>query len=258
MQRWMPTTPLLLTLGLVLLTGCPMPSNGSGENNPLLQEALSVGRTDTSRAVKLLEKALTGDPNLAEAHRELGNLHYQKTHDYAAAIYHYQKYLALEPKSQWRSTIEPQIERSRIELAHNGLASMTDVDFQRRLQSLMAEKESLQARVNQLTEEKTQLMAALETARSTNRPADRARPENGGGMISRRENEPTTRERPAETDQSTSRRPTTVARTHRVQRGETFYSIGRAHGFTVDQMQRANPGVRADSLRIGQEVNLPR
>ena len=44
--------------------------------------------------------------------------------------------------------------------------------------------------------------------------------------------------------------------THKVGGGETYYSIARRHGITVDDLTRANPGVNPNSLRIGQTLKL--
>ena len=58
------------------------------------------------------------------------------------------------------------------------------------------------------------------------------------------------------TDRPTHSGADQVAHTHRVMRGETFYSIARQHDITVDQLRKANPDVKATSLRIGQELKL--
>ncbi|MCP5527544.1 MAG: LysM peptidoglycan-binding domain-containing protein [Verrucomicrobiales bacterium] len=249
---------LMLTAGVAFLTGCPRPSNGRGDNNPLLREALSVSENDAPRAMLLLEKALAGEPGLAEAHRQLGNLHYENTHDYAAAIYHFQKYLQLDTNSQWRPNIDDQIERSRLELARRGLGSVRDIDAERRLQSLMADKEALQGQIKQLEQEKAALAAQLETLRNEARAGSRGSANAAGENPGRNDRATTPRDRSTERAETPPPRQATTPRTHRVQRGETFYSIGRAYGFSADEMIRANPGVPASGLHVGQEVRLPR
>jgi LysM repeat protein len=45
-------------------------------------------------------------------------------------------------------------------------------------------------------------------------------------------------------------------RSHRVQQGETFSSISRKHGISVDALVAANPKAKPSALRPGQVVNL--
>ncbi|MBB5350086.1 LysM repeat protein [Haloferula luteola] len=48
----------------------------------------------------------------------------------------------------------------------------------------------------------------------------------------------------------------TEAVTHQVRSGETYYSIARRHGITVDALTRANPKVNPNALRIGQSLTI--
>ncbi len=45
--------------------------------------------------------------------------------------------------------------------------------------------------------------------------------------------------------------------THKVKRGETFYSISKIYGITPEELQEANPGVRMDDMRPGQRLIIP-
>ncbi len=45
---------------------------------------------------------------------------------------------------------------------------------------------------------------------------------------------------------------------HKVAAGETFYSIARRRGLSVDDLSRANPEVNPNALRIGQSLKLSR
>lgn len=45
--------------------------------------------------------------------------------------------------------------------------------------------------------------------------------------------------------------------THKVKRGETFYSISRNYGISEEALQTANPSVRMDELRPGQRLIIP-
>ena len=47
----------------------------------------------------------------------------------------------------------------------------------------------------------------------------------------------------------------TVAK-HKVQKGDTLYSIARKYGVTVSDIQKLNPGINAQELKIGTELRL--
>ncbi|MGB1129971.1 MAG: LysM peptidoglycan-binding domain-containing protein [Haloferula sp.] len=64
---------------------------------------------------------------------------------------------------------------------------------------------------------------------------------------------------PAETQSSTSEQTKgapVVRGTHKVKQGETFYSIARTYGLSVDHLSTANPSVEPRALRVGQELKL--
>jgi LysM repeat protein len=48
----------------------------------------------------------------------------------------------------------------------------------------------------------------------------------------------------------------TAVRTHKVQSGDTFDGISRKYGMSVANLMAANPGVKATSLRPGQQLKL--
>ena len=43
---------------------------------------------------------------------------------------------------------------------------------------------------------------------------------------------------------------------HKVQKGDTLYSIARKYGVTVSDIQKLNPGINAQELKIGTELRL--
>lgn len=238
---------VVLVVGLVLLTGCPPPPGSADENNPLIQEAVGLANTDPSRAIELLERALGGNPGLARAHHELGILHYQSTKDYASAIYHFQKYLELDPKSQWRTTVEPQIKQSKIDLARTELDSITDAAAQRRIQSLLSENADLKTQLEMFSGRIVALESQL--ARVTNGVTGTlpAGPGGAGGRV------------PGAATGIPSRPGAGAPQeTHQVVSGDTLSSIGRKHGFDLPEMKQANPGINHDRLRVGQTIKLPR
>ena len=47
------------------------------------------------------------------------------------------------------------------------------------------------------------------------------------------------------------------ATTHLIKKGDTLYSLGRAYGVDVKEIQKVNPGLDEDSLKIGMAVVIP-
>lgn len=44
---------------------------------------------------------------------------------------------------------------------------------------------------------------------------------------------------------------------HKIKKGDTFFSLSRTYGVSVNELTVANPSVQASALRIGQEINIP-
>ena len=42
-----------------------------------------------------------------------------------------------------------------------------------------------------------------------------------------------------------------------IKKGDTFYSIAKAQGISVDDITKANPNVDPTKLQLGQSINLP-
>lgn len=53
-----------------------------------------------------------------------------------------------------------------------------------------------------------------------------------------------------------TKKPASFSTRHKVQNGETFYSIARAYNTTTTNLVAANPNVNPTSLRVGQTLNI--
>jgi N-acetylmuramoyl-L-alanine amidase len=60
-----------------------------------------------------------------------------------------------------------------------------------------------------------------------------------------------------ETPRPRAETPAPSVRTHKVVAGDTISNIAKRHRVTVQAVIRANPGVRADRLQIGQVLKIP-
>ncbi|MDR0533896.1 MAG: LysM peptidoglycan-binding domain-containing protein [Verrucomicrobiales bacterium] len=47
------------------------------------------------------------------------------------------------------------------------------------------------------------------------------------------------------------------ATTHTIKKGDTLYSLSRTYGVSVNEITKANPGISASSLKVGQKVEIP-
>jgi LysM repeat protein len=47
------------------------------------------------------------------------------------------------------------------------------------------------------------------------------------------------------------------ATTHTIKKGDTLYSLSRTYGVSVNEITKANPGISAASLKVGQKVEVP-
>lgn len=147
---------LLMACLAALLGGCyPMAPGTPEENHPLINEAMARKSGSPREAARLLERALEANPRLARAHWELGLICLNHTADYAAAIYHFQKVLALRPDWPHASTTRQLISNAKLELVKEGVEAPNLPSVQRQMDRLVAE-------LHQLTAAKTNLEARVQ------------------------------------------------------------------------------------------------
>lgn len=137
-QRWL-VLALVTTLA-GLLTACwPGSDRSREEDHPLLNEALALKASSPREAERRLEKALDANPRLARAHWELALLHLNYTSNYAAAVYHFQRVLALRPDWPQANTTTQLIARAKLELIKEGFDLPVLPSVQRQLDRYVAE-----------------------------------------------------------------------------------------------------------------------
>ena len=95
----------LLSAAVVFFPGCGPRDAGTAKahKGALHQYRLGANRYregDFEAAIKIYEKALQIDPNLAAAHLDLGIIYDDYRADKKKAIFHYKEYLRLEPQSE--------------------------------------------------------------------------------------------------------------------------------------------------------------
>jgi tetratricopeptide (TPR) repeat protein len=236
---------LISAASLLWGSGCGgrVSSGAAGEeHNQYVQRARRLQELrDYAGAAAQYDRALQVNPRLAQAHLEVGLLYDDKLGDPILAVYHYRRFLQLQPASDKRGLVEDYIERAKLSLAARLPQSpLADPGELTRLQTeraaLMQENAMLRARV-----------AELEQAARI-QPAPTAPPLPAPAPVA-------AETRPAPID---SPRP----RAHIVQKGDTLQSLALHYYGTRSAWERIYEANRhslssKDHLRIGQQLVIP-
>lgn len=207
----------------------------SDDQNPHFQRAHDlVNLQDYKGAITEFEKVLETNPRSAGTHFELGCIcENDKIRDYAAAIYHYEKHLELKPDSDRAAQVHERISACRRELANGEFPLPTSQNLQKEVDRLNADNLALNQQVDalkgqlalaQLAQSNLVLAANTRTGTSATQP-----------------------------DAVPNRTP----RTYQIQPGDTISAIASRFKLKTSAVLAANPKVRPEKLRPGQNINLP-
>jgi LysM repeat protein len=228
----------ILLLLSICGNGCmPEDSRADEEKDPHFQRGRNLaGGQDFRGAVLEFEKALETNPRSAAAHFELGWLYDTKINDYAAAIYHYERYLQLQPNGQRAQSIDvhERIRGCKRELAGAEFPLPNNQNLQREVDKLTAENLALHQQMDAL---RGQQAAA---------PANAAQPRAGESASASATVAPPIR------TTAPSRQ-----RTYTVKQRDTINSIAAQYGVKSSAVLAANPRVDPRRLRVGQVLSLP-
>ena len=246
---------MLAVICSVTLSGCFPSTRGPAneEKEPHFLNGRSlVNAMDYQGAINAFDKALEVNPHSASAHFELGWLYADRASDPAAAIYHYQRYLELRPGAENAETIGQHIFRLKQELAKAVLPMPTTPGIQREFEQLASENRRLQAELESLRTAyasramMTNLAALQETANRATHTSEPIMVSHATGS------QPQT----SSPGREVSDNPAS-ARTHKVQSGETPFSIARKYRIKLEELLSANPGLNPRRMQVGQTLNVP-
>jgi len=261
---------LLAAVVWATVSGC-----SPSEPSPLDEEKephYSLGRSrvnarDFSGAVDAFNEALEANPHSAAAHFQLACLFDAQVPDPAAAIFHYQEFLRLNPKADNAEVIKQRIYSCKQQLAASDMLLPSTSAAQRQMEKLAEQNRQLQAQVDHLTDLLKQWSAYC-TALKNNAANTQSNPNPQPPGTSPNPDDistgtvtnpgPTT----SQSDTTTHAKPPVAKpaksnRTHVVVAGETFASIARKQHVNLNALQAANPGVNPKKIRAGQTLNLP-
>jgi hypothetical protein len=262
------------------------------EKDPhFLEGKRRLGGMDWDGAIESFERALQSNPNNAAAHRELGILYSERKNDHAAAIYHYQRHLKLQPESPMGQIITQHINFSKRELAKTDSFSV-DRNVQAQLEKLSMTNDALRKKIevleaqlsrgphyitNYVTNyvklpqfEQTGTRSLTRPAEIVERPPEDEIPAQPVPESTRRKTPELARTGRDESPlRNTSPRGATgtrrqapapantrTASVHTVRPGETMQVLARRYGVSLAELRAANPG-SASGVRAGQKINIP-
>jgi len=240
-------TALLLLAGCVL-GGCVPAAPGDEEREPYFLAGKSrVSSMDFEGAVKSFEKAVEVNPKSAPAHFELGLLYDTKESDPAAAIYHYQRYLELQPNSGKEEMVKTRILACKQQLAQTVSLGPVTERQQREFEKLVEENKRLRE------ENENWRAYALRLQSLTNH--------SGASSPVTRATQPPPSVSPVPTNATGSNRPRATppatSRTHLVKAGESPILIARSYGIKLEALMAANPKLDPRRLQVGQVLIIP-
>ena len=244
----------------VALSGCTPSGQGplSEEKEPHFVLGKSrVNAMDFQGAIEAFGQSLEANPHSAAAHYELGWLYDEKAADPAAAIYHYQEYLQLNPQADNAEVIKQRIYRCKQQLAADVLPLPSTPAAQQQLERLSEQNRQLQDEVGKWRANYASQLAAVKTnsppppVYGTPQPTAKPAPVQPGQIVS-------TAPAAANPDRPSNPKPTTATpRPHTVVAGETAAAITRRFGVKLSALQAANPGVNLSRIRVGQVLHIP-
>lgn len=252
-------------LALCLVGGGCLPSG----SNPLEEQRephfltgkSRVNSMDYEGAVEAFEKAVEVNPRSASAHFELGLLCENNQQDFAAAIYHFDRYLKLRPKDEYAEVVLQRIVACKQELAKSVSLAPLSQSMQKELERYSSENRDLKQKL-----EAWQAYYTANGGRGTT-PANPletmppvyvppANPQLQPPTRATTAPPPTTRT--ATAPQQTPAKPVRIlTRSYAVKSGETPASIARKYGVKLDVLMAANPGLNPSRLRVGQTLVVP-
>jgi LysM repeat protein len=286
---------VIASVAMATASGCSPGDTGQGDEEKEPHYMLGNSRyneMDWPGAIDAFQESLEVNPHSAAAHFRLAELFDTKYPDPAAAIYHYQQYLKLEPDAKNREVINARIHSCKVLLASDECGLPDSPAIQKQMESLVSQNHQLQAQVDKLTAELrdwnsyyTSLKAAGNTGNnSTTAGQPAAQP---GGLTTAPDDISTAPSQPDPAPANSrpqswssaysaahevvaanhpsraadaSRKSAAAAdrsRTHVVASGETLAAIARKHGLSLTALEAANPGVNPKKLHVGQVLALP-
>lgn len=147
---------VVVSVAMATVSGCSPGDTGQGDEEKEPHYVLGNSRyneMDWPGAIDAFQESLEVNPHSAAAHFRLAELFDTKYPDPAAAIYHYQQYLKLEPDAKNSEVINARIHSCKVLLASDECGLPDSPAIQKQMESLVSQNHELQGQVDKLTAE---------------------------------------------------------------------------------------------------------
>lgn len=256
--------PLALLLCVLFAgAGCDQlrPGDTDERREANFQAAYNLGLQGLADdAIKAFYRALEANPHNATAHRELGQIYYERKHDFIMAIYHLRRCQQIKTARNDRDandySVEETIKQSKLQLAIEFNGQIGRQQAQSQVDDLKRRNGELEATIARLSQQLGRYAQANPGGPAPTSPNQGVAPSKAPNEVQRTET--ANPNRPGITKpEPIAAKPSASPRTHVVKSGETPAVIARQYGLTTTQLMAANKGVDARRLRPGQSLSLP-
>lgn len=232
-----------MLLAAAALAGCARPGGGRAgdeKKEPWYLKGQEYRRQlNYDAALDAFHKALEVNPRSSAAHQELGILYEQHKVDPASAIFHYNRFLALNPESPAADKIQDRIGLCQVDLVEEIKKSGASETRKREIQQIRQQ-------LTRVMQEKEKLLHENKILRQRLREYNPALVNVTPPPRQPRGNPPPVRPAPA--------RP---AGQHKVKPGDTVTSIAQKLGLSANAVLAANPGLNPRKMRVGIVLKIP-
>ena len=199
-------------------------------------------------AIGAFHQALEVNPRSSAAHKELGILYEKHENDPAASIYHYRRFLKLNPDSPIAKDIADRVSGCQIDLVEEMKDSGAHERRQRELADLKGKLTHFAQQFEKARHENDVLRQRLRAINP--RLAKVTPPPTPISAGQQKSSVPITK--------APARPPAPASeRRHKVKPRENPTSIARQYAIPVQRLMAANPGVDPRRMRVGQMLKIP-
>jgi tetratricopeptide (TPR) repeat protein len=240
----------------VWLAGCSLSSDSQQDDEKEPHFVLGKSRVnamDFSGAVDAFKESLEVNPHSAAAHYQLAWLYENKLSDPAAAIYHYQEFLQLNPKAGNRDVIKQHIYACKEQLVTDVMQLPSAPAAQQQIEKLAEQNRKMQ---DELDKWHAYYAAQLAARPDSTAPAP-AQTQPLLPLPGASPQFPTPQARPGTLPGGAAAALAPKMRTHLVGSGETLAAIARKAGVSLAALEAVNPNLNPRRLHSGQTINLP-
>lgn len=158
-------TLAVFALSVLFFCGCEertvAAQEASERTDTLFRKAIDAETiADFDTALRLYQELVQDKPRIASAHLQLAILLHDKKEDYMGAVYHYNRYLALQPESEKRAMVQDRIQKAEQLLTSqlfrrvgNQIQGFTEAELLKAKENLERELTHAQAELSRANEQ---------------------------------------------------------------------------------------------------------